>query len=127
MMQGMPQPAFYMMMCSVERPPSFPRPSCINEARRDLFQYMGQQLMSKGIVQTVVPVQTGCLNRCNMGPVLLVEPGHTMYVGLDKEKIDRIIDEHILGGKVVDELTIPAEAWGEAITPEKMRQMSGMA
>jgi (2Fe-2S) ferredoxin len=36
-----------------------------------------------------------------------------MYAYLTKEKIDKIIDEHILGGKVVEEYLIPKEAWGE--------------
>jgi ribosomal 50S subunit-recycling heat shock protein/(2Fe-2S) ferredoxin len=46
----------------------------------------------KGIIATATPIQTSCLNRCQQGPVILVEPVHTMYVGLTKEKIDRIID-----------------------------------
>jgi len=51
---------------------------------------------------------------------MLVEPGHTMYVGLTKEKIDRIIDEHIIGGNVVQEYVIADEMWGEAIAPSQM-------
>jgi len=122
----MPQPAFYMFMCSVERPPQFPKPSCINAATRDLFQYAAQKLMEKGVMNTVQPVQTGCLNRCAQGPVMLVEPGHHMYAGLNKEKIDRIIDEHILGGNAVEDLLIPSEMWGDAISPEDMQKMAGV-
>jgi (2Fe-2S) ferredoxin len=48
---------------------------------------------------------------------MLVEPGHTMYVGLTKEKISRIIDEHIIGGNVVQEYVIPAEVWGDPVSP----------
>jgi (2Fe-2S) ferredoxin len=75
----------------------------------------------KGIINTVQPVQTGCLGRCQHGPVMLVEPGHTMYVKLTKEKIDRIIDEHILGGKVVEEYVIAEEFWGDAIKPSETK------
>ena len=127
MMNGMPQPAFYMLMCSVERPPSFPKPSCIKPESRELFNYLGQKLMSKGIIGTCVPVQTGCQNRCSMGPVMLVEPGHHMYVGLTPEKIDRIIDEHIMEGNPVEEYLIPAEMWGDAISPKEMQKMAGIA
>ena len=123
----MPQPAFYLFMCSVERPPSFPRPSCIKPESRDLFQYLGQKLMTKGIINTVVPVQSGCMNRCGQGPVLMVEPGHHMYVGLTKEKIDRIVDEHILEGKPVEEYLIPSEAWGNPISPKEMQKMAGVS
>ena len=38
-----------------------------------------------------------------MGPLMLVEPGHFMYASLSKEKIDRIVEEHILGGNPVEE------------------------
>jgi (2Fe-2S) ferredoxin len=116
-MQGLPQPAYYMFMCSVERPPQFPKPSCVNASNRDLFQYTAQKMMEKGIMQTVQPVQAGCLNRCNMGPVMLVEPGHHMYVQLDKAKIDRIVDEHLIGGTPIQEYIIPEQMWGEAISP----------
>jgi len=43
-----------------------------------------------------------------------------MYVNLTKEKIDRIIEEHILGGKVVEEYVIPEEFWGDAVDPAEM-------
>ena len=82
--------------------------------------------MEKGIIGTVQPVRTGCLNRCQYGPVMLVEPGDVMYAGLTKEKIDRIIDEHIMGGKVVKEFVIEEGAWDEPISPEEMMKMSGV-
>jgi (2Fe-2S) ferredoxin len=43
-----------------------------------------------------------------------------MYVNLTKEKIDRIIEEHILGGNVVQEYVIAPEMWGEPIAPSQM-------
>ncbi len=43
-----------------------------------------------------------------------------MYVGLTKEKIDRIIDEHIIGGEVVQEFVIPDEMWAEPTPPSAL-------
>jgi (2Fe-2S) ferredoxin len=57
---------------------------------------------------------------------MLVEPGHTMYAGLTKEKIDRIVSEHILGGNVVEEFLIDAEMWDEPISPADMKKQMGM-
>jgi (2Fe-2S) ferredoxin len=57
---------------------------------------------------------------------MLVEPGHTMYAGLTKEKIDRIVDEHIMNGKVVEEFLIDSELWDEAISPADMKKQMGM-
>ncbi len=82
-MTGIPQPAFYIFKCQQSTPPGMPRPSCVsqnNPESQELMQYLAQQLMSKGIIATAQPVQTSCLNRCQQGPVMLVEPGHTMYV-----------------------------------------------
>ncbi|MBD3792716.1 MAG: (2Fe-2S) ferredoxin domain-containing protein [Campylobacterales bacterium] len=120
---GIPQPAFYIFKCQQSAPPGMPKPSCVsqnNPESQQLMQHLAQTLMQKGIIATVQPIQTSCLNRCQQGPVMLVEPGHTMYVGLTKEKIDRIIDEHLIGGKVVDEYVIDAAVWGDPIEPATM-------
>ncbi len=122
-MMGIPQPAFYIFKCQQSAPPGMPKPSCVsqnNPESQQLMQYLSQRLMQKGIIGTVQPIQTSCLNRCQQGPVILVEPGHTMYVGLTKEKIDRIIDEHIIGGNIVDEYVIPEQMWAEPVAPSKM-------
>jgi (2Fe-2S) ferredoxin len=123
MINGIPQPAFYIFKCQQSAPPGMPKPSCVsqnNPESTQLFQYLGERLMVKGIIGTVLPIQTACLNRCQQGPVILVEPGHVMYVKLTKEKIDKIIDEHIIGGNIVQEYLISDDVWGEPITPASM-------
>ena len=125
MMAGVPQPAFYIFKCEQSSPPGMPKPSCVNPQTQDLFQHLAQSLMQKGIIGTVQPIRTSCMNRCNVGPVMLVEPGHVMYAGLDKAKIDRIIDEHIIGGTPVEEYIIPKELWGDAVSPEDMMKQMG--
>lgn len=122
---GVPQPAFYIFKCQQSAPPGMPKPSCVTPQTQDLFQHLAQALMQKGVIATVQPIQTGCMNRCNVGPIMLVEPGHVMYTGLTKDKIDRIIDEHILGGNVVQEYVIPAELWDAPITPADMQKQMG--
>lgn len=125
MSYALPQPAFYIFKCQQAAPAGMPKPSCVSQANPEsaqIFMHLAQSLMAKGIISTVQPIQTGCLNRCQQGPVMLVEPGHTMYAGLTKEKIDRIIEEHIIGGKVVEEYLIPAEMWGEPIDPKSIAQ-----
>ncbi len=119
---GLAQPAFYMFKCEQSAPPGMPKPSCVSPQTQDLFGYLAQSLMQKGIMGTVQPIRTACLSRCDAGPVMLVEPGHTMYVSLTKEKIDRIIDEHIIGGNVVDEYVIDSELWDEPIAAATMQE-----
>lgn len=124
---GIPQPAFYLLKCQQSSPAGMPKPSCVTAQSQDLFQHLAQVIMQKGIMGTVQPIQTSCLNRCNVGPIMLVEPGHFMYVSLDKEKVERIIDEHIIGGNVVSEYLIDEELWDEAISPEAMMAQMGRA
>ncbi len=121
---GIPQPAFYIFKCEQSSPPGMPKPSCVNAQTRELYQYMSNKLMAMGVTTTVHPIRTACLNRCQMGPVMLVEPGHHMYIGLTKEKIDKIIDEHIIKGNPVKEYIIPDEYWDEAISPAKAMDMA---
>lgn len=122
---GIPQPAFYILKCQQSTPPGMPKPSCVTPQSQDLFQHLAQVLMQKGIMGTVQPIQTSCLNRCNVGLIMLVEPGHFLYTNLTKEKVERIIDEHIVGGNVVSEYLIPDELWDEAITPSDIMAQMG--
>lgn len=115
-MPQIPQPTFYMFKCEQSSPPGFPKPSCVNAGTQDLFNHINQTLMQKGLMGPVQAIRTSCLGRCQMGPVMLVEPGHYMYAGLDKEKINKIIDEHILGGKPVQEFLIAEQFWGAPVT-----------
>jgi (2Fe-2S) ferredoxin len=99
-------------MCQVKRPPDFPKPSCVREGTEDLFPYTKAKMEEMGFDPELYwLVHTGCLNRCKFGPVMLVEPGSYMYVELTKEKIDRILEEHIKNGNPVKEYLIPEEFW----------------
>lgn len=48
----------------------------------------------------------GCLNRCELGPVLVIYPEAVWYTYVDEEDIDEIIDSHLIKGEVVKRLTL---------------------
>ncbi len=118
-MPTMPQPTFYIFKCEQAAPQGMPKPSCVTQDSQDLFNHMSNKMMSKGLLGPVQVIRTSCLGRCQMGPVMLVEPGHHMYIQLSKEKIDKIVDEHIIGGTPVLEYLIPEQFWGEPLNLTK--------
>jgi (2Fe-2S) ferredoxin len=50
--------------------------------------------------------QAGCLDRCELGPVIVVYPEEVWYTYVDESDIDEIIEEHLKNGRVVERLKI---------------------
>jgi (2Fe-2S) ferredoxin len=116
-MPQMPQPTYYIFKCEQSAPPGMPKPSCVTEQSQGLFMHIAQSLMQKGLMGPVQLIKTSCLGRCQQGPVMLVVGGDKkwMYTGLNEEKIDRILDEHLKGGNPVEEYLIDEQFWGEPL------------
>jgi (2Fe-2S) ferredoxin len=50
--------------------------------------------------------QSGCLDRCEEGPCVVVYPEGVWYTWVDEEDVEEIIREHLAGGRVVERLRI---------------------
>lgn len=50
--------------------------------------------------------KSGCLGRCDEGPVIVVYPEGVWYQYVDKEDVEDIIQQHLINGQVVDRLRI---------------------
>ena len=50
--------------------------------------------------------QAGCLDRCELGPVLVVYPEGIWYTYVDRSDIDEIIEQHLQQGRVVERLRV---------------------
>lgn len=74
-------------------------------AMRDYAKDRVKQLGLAGPGQVRVNL-AGCLDRCSHGPVLVVYPEGIWYTYVDREDIDEIVEEHLLGGHVVERLRI---------------------
>ncbi len=67
--------------------------------------------VAKRNLKNVQVVQTGCIGMCIYEPIVEVyapDKEKVTYVYIDEEKAKRIIAEHIVNGKVVNEYTIGA-------------------
>ena len=63
----------------------------------------------EGIADHVAVLQTGCVGVCQFEPVVEVyEAGkdRVTYVKMTAEKAERVLKEHLMGGKVVEEYLI---------------------
>jgi (2Fe-2S) ferredoxin len=51
----------------------------------------------------------GCLDRCALGPVIVIYPEETWYTYVDNDDLDEIIREHLVKGRVVERLRLAPE------------------
>lgn len=51
--------------------------------------------------------RAGCLDRCALGPVLVVYPEGVWYTYVDTDDIDEIIESHLVNGQPVERLRLP--------------------
>lgn len=76
-------------------------------ARPVLLSIMDE--VKKHNLADVVVAQTGCIGMCRLEPIVEVyKPGEekVTYIKVTASKAIRIVNEHIMQGKVVDEYTI---------------------
>lgn len=50
--------------------------------------------------------KAGCMDRCDLGPVMVVYPEAVWYTYIDKEDVEEIIQEHLINGRIVERLKI---------------------
>ena len=51
--------------------------------------------------------KSGCLDRCELGPVAVVYPDNVWYTYVDESDIDEIVESHLRDGKPVERLRLP--------------------
>ncbi|MCE5186824.1 MAG: NADH-quinone oxidoreductase subunit NuoF [Planctomycetaceae bacterium] len=80
-------------------------PTCIHNQSKQLHQVLDAEIKNRG-VQNVSIHLSGCLGMCKKGPILIVNPGYTMYGNVKAADIPEIVQSHLVEGKPVARLTI---------------------
>ncbi|OUR65572.1 2Fe-2S ferredoxin [Methylophaga sp. 42_25_T18] len=92
---------YHLFFCTNERDDG--RAYCQQHDAQSLRNYAKQRVKELGLPDIRVN-NSGCLNRCGLGPILVVYPEGIWYQYKSKEDIDEIIESHLQGGNIVERL-----------------------
>ncbi len=81
-------------------------PSCIHNKSKELKRDIEIQLEKKGLSDNGRIILSGCLGMCSKGPILIVNPGYTIYGHVTEKDIPEIVESHLVKGKPVSRLII---------------------
>ena len=98
----------HVFFCCNQRDASDPRGCCNAKGAARVRDYAKAKVKELGLAGKgkVRINQSGCLDRCEEGPTMVVYPDAVWYTYVDQEDIDEIINEHLVNGRIVERLRI---------------------
>lgn len=89
---------------------------CTSNHSIEIMDELKRLIEGAGKKDEIQIIQTGCQGLCAKGPIVVVHPGNVFYQEVKPEMVEKIFNEHIIGGKPVEEYLMVEElASGEKI------------
>ena len=105
---GDPAPYYetHIFVCANRRPEGHPRGDCASKGSEKIRDYMKVRVKELGL-ENIRVNQSGCLDRCELGPCEVFYPEGVWY-RLDSFKaVDEVIEKHLQAHGRVKELMLP--------------------
>ncbi len=105
-------PTYYrchVFCCTNERPAGHPRGCCKEKGAERLRNYMKARGKELGLGDVRINI-AGCLDRCELGPTMVIYPEGVWYAYRTIEDVEEILQAHLIQGGRVDRLMVaPAD------------------
>lgn len=96
---------YHVFCCTNRREPGHTRGCCAEKGAEALRDYMKLKVKEAGIPQARVN-NAGCLDRCELGPCMVVYPEGVWYSCKTNADVDEVISEHLRHGRIVERLRL---------------------
>jgi len=83
---------------------------CIASGSMKVKDALQLELEKANLLDQISIVETGCLGPCALGPVMVVGKDETFYQNVKPRDAKEIIEQHLIGGNIVEHLTHPVDA-----------------
>ena len=98
----------HVFCCINERPEGHEQGSCARRGAVRLRNYMKARVKELGLADVRINA-SGCLDRCELGPTVVVYPDGIWYRYESLEDVDEILRVHVIGGRPVERLMLRPE------------------